>query len=241
MIVAIHQPEHLPWLGFFHKMASADAFVLLDNVDYRHKYFQNRNRVRTHDGSAWLNVPVLRAGARSQPIAAVQIDQCQARWRQRCWRTLSLNYHRARYFDAHAPFFEALYEREWSSLAELNIHVIEYVCQVLGLRARLLRATQLHVDGCGPQLILDIALRVGADAYVSGISGIAGHGREFEPAFAERGITVLYQQFRHPVYSQQYEPFLPCMSVVDVLFNHGPASLDIISGAGVETLDAVFN
>lgn len=221
-------------------MASADTFVLLDTVAYRHKYFQNRNRVRTHDGATWLNVPVVRTGAHGESIAAVQIDPRQPRWRRRCWRTLWLNYHRAPYFDAHAPFFQALYDHEWSDLAELNIHVIEYICRALGLRTRLVRATHLHVDGSGPQLILDIALRLGADVYISGISGIAGHGRKFESAFAERGITVHYQQFRHPVYSQQHKPFLPCMSVVDLLFNHGPASLEIISGAGVETLDTVF-
>ena len=59
MIVTIHQPEHLPWLGFFHKFAQADLLVLLDNVQYRHKYFQNRNRIRSHDGETWINVPVL--------------------------------------------------------------------------------------------------------------------------------------------------------------------------------------
>lgn len=50
MVVAIHQPEHLPWLGFFNKMANADEFVILDNVQYRKRYFQNRNKILVNGG-----------------------------------------------------------------------------------------------------------------------------------------------------------------------------------------------
>ena len=58
MLVAIHQPEHMPWLGFFEKFLRADVFVVLDDVQFSKGDFQNRNRVKGREGALWLTVPV---------------------------------------------------------------------------------------------------------------------------------------------------------------------------------------
>lgn len=240
MVVTIHQPEHLPWLGFFHKAAQADVLVLLDNVQYRHKYFQNRNRIRSYSGECWLNVPVLLKGQGRPLLKDLRINQAEVRWQEKCWRTMALNYRRAKYFEVHAPFFESVYARSWSSLVELNAELLAYLLRALGIAVRIVRASELAVAGTGPDLILEIVRQLRGDCYVSGVSGIAGKGREPEEAFDRHGIAVRYQEFHHPIYTQLHEPFLPCMSVVDLLFNHGPDSLDVINGIGVETLAQVF-
>lgn len=240
MVVTMHQPEHLPWLGFFHKAVQADLFVLLDTVQYRHKYFQNRNRIRSHQGACWLTVPVLLKGRGRPLLKDVQINASDVRWRDKCWHGLTLNYRRAKFFDAHAEFFQHIYRQPWEHVVELNVALIRYLFHAFGIATTLVRASDLRASGTGPELILSIAEELGADCYLSGISGIAGRGAAPEEAFRQRGITVRYQEFHHPIYQQLYDPFVPCLSALDLCFNYGPDSLRIIQGIGVETLAQVF-
>lgn len=240
MIVTIHQPEHMPWLGFFDKMRRAELFVFLDNVQYRHKYFQNRNRIRSSNGETWLNVPVLTKGKREQLINEVEIDTREVRWRQKCWASISLNYQKAPYFEGYRDFFQDLYEKEWHLLSDLNEFIISYIIRELGLTVKLVKASELQVSGIGERLILDICKEVGAKTYISGVSGIGGRGREFESEFSKEGIEVIYQEFYHPIYKQVYEPFIPCLSIIDLLFNCGENSLDVLKGIGVEKMATLF-
>ena len=240
MIVTIHQPEHMPWLGFFDKVRQAELFVFLDNVQYRHKYFQNRNKIRSSNGETWLNVPVLTKGKRGQLIKEVEIDNREVRWREKCWISISLNYKKAPFFERYRNFFQNLYEKEWPLLSDFNEYIISYIAEELNLNVRTVKASELQVSGNGEELILDICKEVGAKTYISGISGIAGRGKEFESEFSKEGIDVVYQEFYHPIYRQVYEPFMLGMSVIDLLFNHGDKSLDIIKGIGVERLDKPF-
>src|SRR2546428_602993 len=100
MVVTIHQPEHLPWLGFFDKVRQADVFVILDHVRYRKRYFQNRNRIRAEHGAIWLTVPVHVKGMFHQPINEVRIDnEGNPRWREKCWNSIVQNYRKA----PHSP------------------------------------------------------------------------------------------------------------------------------------------
>lgn len=240
MIVTIHQPEHLPWLGFFDKMRQAELFVLLDNVQYRHKYFQNRNKIRSANGETWLNVPVLTKGRREQLINEVEIDNREVRWREKCWVSISLNYRKAQFFQRYSDFFRDLYEKEWYLLTDLNEFIIRYIAGELNLDVKLVKASELPVSGSGEGLILDICKEVGAKTYISGISGVGGRGKEFESEFAKEGIEVVYQEFFHPVCQQVYEPFIPGMSIIDLLFNYGDRSLDVLQGIGVERMDTLF-
>lgn len=241
MIVSIHQPEYLPWLGFFDKMRQAELFVLLDNVQYRHKYFQNRNKIRSANGETWLTVPVLTHGRREQLISEVEIDNREYRWREKCWASMSLNYQKAPFFKRYHDFFKDLYKEEWYLLSDLNEFIIRCITRELGLNnIKLVRASELRVSGSGERLILDICREVGATKYISGISGIGGRGTAFESEFSKEGIEVIYQEFYHPIYEQVYKPFVAGMSTIDLLFNHGDRSLDIIKGIGVERVTTVF-
>jgi len=229
-VVAIHQPEHLPWLGFFHKMLSSDVFVLLDNVPFRKNYFQNRNRLRGARGPVWITVPVLTKGRSGQLISQVQINPAERRWGKRLWHTLRQCYGRAPFFAHYGPALEELYcHRQWQLLAELNVALIELLRQWLGIGTRLLRASELPVSGSSTLLLWRICRHLGAGAYLSG-----SHGPQYldEGPFRQAGIEVLYQDFRHPRYRQLYEPFIPQMSALDLLMNHGPRSLDILRGKG---------
>lgn len=238
VVVTIHQPEHLPWLGFFDKIRQSEVFVMLDHVQYRRRYFQNRNRIRGSEGPVWVAVPVKVKGKYDQPISEVCIDnEGSPRWREKCRHSIEHCYSKAACYGDHASFFEEVYRRKWDRLLDLNETIIRYLLSALGIKVEIVKSSALAVSSPKGELMLEICRAVGATTYVSGISG-----KNYLDAaqFAEHNIKLLFQEFHHPIYRQLYEPFTPCMSAVDLLFNHGPASLDILKGVGVKTLEHVF-
>lgn len=238
MHITIHQPEHFPWLGFFDKARQVERFVLMDNVQFRKRYFQNRNRILSPNGPIWLTVPVLVRGKQDQLISEVRIDNAGSpRWREKHWKSIVSCYDKAPFFLEHAHFFGQLYRTVWERLVDLNRAVIEYLFQAFGINVDVVMASGLEATGKRGDLVYEICVRAGAKSHLSGISG-----REFLDVdkFSRAGIEIRFQEFYHPIYRQLYEPFVPCMSAIDLLFNHGPKSRDILSGIGVERLDSVF-
>ncbi len=231
MIVTIHQPEHLPWLGFFDKMRQADVFVLLDTTQFAKDDFQNRNRIKTKNGPAWLTVPVFKSGLSTQEIVDVEI--CNDRpWWNRHKALLDESYRETPCFGKYKPFFDELYSRRWTKLAELNNEIIRFLAVQLGMKCRILTASELDVrERGGTNVNLAICRMLSADVYLSGKCG-----RDYldESRFTEHGIKVRYQDFQHPVYPQRGGEFLPRMSAIDLLFNCGAASHQILAQATTE-------
>lgn len=228
MIVTIHQPEHLPWPGFFDKMRQADIFVLLDTTQFAKDDFQNRNRIKTAQGAVWLTVPVYKKKRSQQNIMDVEI--CNDRnWRNRAWQLITQNYSDAPFFSTYKPFFEKLYSVKWTSLLELNMTIIQYLADQLGLQTKMVRASELGVYEQGSTIVnLSICSALGADVYLSG-----KHGRHYldETQFERQGIQVAYQDFQQPVYPQLWGEFISYMSTIDLLFNCGDSSLKQIATA----------
>ncbi len=231
MILTGHQPNYLPYLGFFHKIAKADAFVLVDTVQFVKRGpfgWIHRNRIRSSgpEGWMWLSVPVLTSGKFDQSIQEARIDDRSA-WRRKHWRSLQLAYGRYPHFAEHAPFFEALYAREWERLSLLSEEIIRYLMKAFGLSTPFHRASDLAgLQGRAGDLILDLCARLKADAYLSGV-----HGKDYlDPAAFERaGIRLEFQAFTHPEYSQApYRGFVPSLAAVDFLFSVGPRAGEIL-------------
>ena len=228
MIATMHQPEHLPWLGFIDKLRQCEAAVLLDTVQFAKRDFQNRNRIKGANGPIWLTVPVATKGSYEQDIESVAIVNDQD-WRRKCWSAMEHSYRRAPHFAVHRAFFEDLYRREWTRLVDLNVTIIRYLAEQFGLGTRLVLASELglRVRG-GTEVALASCLAVGGTTYLSG-----AHGRDYldEAQLAAAGIAVRYQDFQHPTYPQQYGEFVPSLSAVDLLFNCGPGSRAVIEAA----------
>jgi hypothetical protein len=228
MIVSIHQPEHLPWLGFFDKMRQADIFVLLDSTQYAKDDFQNRNKIKTERGPSWITVPVYKKGKSEQLIMDVEISY-DSKWQNKAWQLILQSYKEAPYFAEHRSYFEDLYKTKYKSLAELNINIINYLAQQLGLTCKIITASELNIFEKGSTTVnLKICESLGADTYISGKMG-----KQYldESRFEDSGITIKYQDFNHPTYRQLWGEFTPYMSVIDLLFNHGSSSLNIIADA----------
>lgn len=227
MIVAIHQPQYLPWLGYFGKIDKADIFVLLDDVQYKKNEWQNRNKIRTAKGWQWITVPVRYRF--KDKINQVKIDSNRD-WRGDHYKTLTTYYNKAPYFKNYEPFFKTAYTADWEYLIDINIHFIENLVKWLGITTKLVKASELKLKGQKTGRLVEICKSLEADTYLSGKGG-----REYLDLnqFEKEGIKVLFQDFNCPVYKQVYNDFEPFMSVVDLLFNCGDKSLEVLRGGRI--------
>jgi hypothetical protein len=232
LILTAHQPVYLPWLGLFHKIALAETFVSFDAVQYLPKDWNNRNKIKTSAGPKWLTVPVLRKGYLDKPFHAIEINNAEP-WRRKHWRALATSYAKAPHFDDHAAFFEEVYARDWQYLTELDEHLLRWFLEVLGIETRFLKASEQSFQGAKSELVLDMCRQLGADAYVFGALG-----RDYADvdAFEAAGVRVAFQDYRHPTYPQLHGDFVPYLSIVDLLFNCGPRSREILM-SGQDRLD----
>ena len=216
-VIAVHQPQYLPWLGYFDKIARSDLFVFLDNVQYKKREFQNRNRIKTPNGSLWLTVPVQVKGKYFQPIRGVEIDNT-SNWAEKHWRTIRQFYSHAPHFAMFSDFFDDLYSQEWNYLSDLSMEIITYVMDFLEIKHEIIMESDFNPDGTSTERIISICKHFNAGEYLSGSGGKAYMD---EDRFAEEKISLSYQVYDHPVYPQQYGDFISHLSVIDLLFNCG--------------------
>ena len=225
MIVSINQPAYLPWLGYFHRIAVADAHIVLDHVQFEKNSFTNRNKVRMREGWCWLTVPVRTAGKFGDlPIRALEIAADRP-WASKHWETLRLNYSQAPFFSQHAAFFEDVYARLWERLADLTREITLYLLDAFGIGTKLYFGSQMKASGKKDELVLNLCRELGATVY---LSGPLGRNYLREELFGEHNIAVRYDDYHHPTYSQVYPGFEPYMAAIDLLFNAGPASREIL-------------
>ncbi len=222
MKIAVHQPQYMPWMGYFDKMEQSDIFVILDDVQYKKNEWQNRNKIRTPDEWQWITVPV--EYSFGQKIEDIRINN-RSNWRKKHIKSLSLNYSKAEYFSKYFGIFEKILSREWVSLCDLNVYVINEFRKVLGIGSDIIKSSGLGINTSSTRRLVDICKDLGGDTYISGPGG-----RDYleENIFEENGIKLIYQAYEHPEYKQVYKGFYPYMSVIDLLFCEGPGSLDKI-------------
>jgi len=222
MIISIHQPHYLPWLGYIDKIDRADTFVILDNVQYKKNDWINRNKIKTARGSQWLTVPV--TYHHPEKINQVTIDN-KTNWAKKHFHALITNYSKSSAFEEHFPFFDDLYSRKWEYLTELNIHIINYIIKVFGIKTQVVMASRLDLSEEPTERLIDICSQLKGDSYLSG-----SHGQNYMDMgkFEKANIKIATQDFRHPVYPQLYGEFLPNMAFVDILFNLGSRGIEMI-------------
>jgi len=229
MIVAIHQPNYLPWLGYFHKMAGSDVFVLLDDVQLvRGKSFTTRNRVKTANGVQWLTVPVKEKGE-LKLIKDTQVVQ-DGKWQRKHWNAIQLSYKKAPYFDRYERQLAQIYNGcRWENLCELNVTLTELVKNLLAISTKLILSSEMNVAGTGEEKVLSILKALKADKYITG-EGDGSKRYVTEEAFEGNDIELIYQKFEHPVYHQLWGDFVPNLSIIDLLLNAGEKSRQILTG-----------
>lgn len=224
MIVSIMQPGYLPWLGFFELIYNCDLFVLLDDVQYTKKDWRSRNRIRTKDRWIWLSVPVLTKNKQSQLINEVKINS-SINWRHKHLKTIEINYNKTKYFNDYFPYFEKLYVSDWEYLLDLDIEIINWVVKVLNIKTPIIKSSCLNTEGKKEDKIINICKKLNAaELYDTKAAQDILNLDKFD----KNEVKIEFQDYKHPIYRQIYEPFLPYMSVIDLLFQYGPKSLNIL-------------
>jgi len=230
LIVAVHQPQYLPWIGYFDKMRRADVFCYLDDVQYKKNEWQNRNRIKSAQDWQWLTVPVRYRFP--EKINEVQINNT-TNWSKKHLQALTTNYSRAPYFKAYISIFEDIFSKEWDLISELNIHLVERLRDALQLQEKTTTiSSEFDLREEPTDRLIDICKALGADTYLAG-QGAASYMDVAR--FEENGLKVITQDVKHPVYPQLFKDFESHLSIVDLLFNCGPKSLKIISEANAES------
>ena len=229
MILAAHQLHYFPWLRYFHKIASVDTFVVLDNIQFNKNGWQNRNKIKGPAGEVILTVPILQKF--QQALSEVRIDNKQP-WRRKHLGALLSNYQKAAHFKDYEPFFREVYGKPWEVLNELNYEILLYLLKALGVRTRVLRSSELSLEGEGNQRLVNLCKELGARSYLTGTYAAQTY---LDPDLFEReGIELLSQDYECPRYPQLYPEagFVSELSIIDLLFNCGPKSLEILMERG---------
>lgn len=222
MKIAIHQPQYFPWLGYFDKIRQADRFVILDDVQYKKNEWQNRNRLKTAQGWQWLTVPVQYHFP--ETIRQVKINNTTD-WRHKHQQAFLSDYGKAPHYKDYAPFLESLYSQNWENLAELNIHVVRELLKFLAIKTPVTLSSEIPVSGAATDRLVHICQKLGADHYLSGAGGEAYLDVQ---KFKDAGIRLSFQEYKHPSYPQLFGEFVSHLSVMDLLLNCGPKSLEVL-------------
>ncbi len=226
MKVAIHQPQYLPWIPYFMKINSADAFIFLDTVDFQKNGIQNRNMIKTPQGPQWLTVPVVqKLGTKIQDTRIANQN-----WQAKHWKSIQQNYAKAPYFEQYAPDIQLWYKQEWQSLSELTIEMTQTLLSWMDIQTPIYRASQWPETNTlkSTELLVALCQKVGATVYISGIGGKAYMN---EALFREAEIEIVYQPSQLPnPYPQCYPKaeFKPDLSALDMMLNCGKTWRDYL-------------
>jgi hypothetical protein len=228
-IVTMHQPNYLPWIGFFSKVKQSDCLILTDVHPFTKGSVTHRNKIRTGEGWGYLTIPINKKFYNSR-ICDVELPLDKT-WKNNHWLSIVHNYKKTEFFSLYQSFFEKFYESDFENLGKLNQEIILYLLECLKINVPVIIASELNFapELQKTDLLIALLKAVGADVYLSGPSG--RNYLDFGQ-FPQNNIVLKYFKFQHPVYQQRYPGFEPEMSVIDLLFNLGPEAGSIINATG---------
>ena len=223
-VVVAHQPNFLPWLGYFYKMTYADVFVILDEVQYSKGSFTNRVTIKQNDKPSWLTVPVTLPSSKV-PISAVEMHP--SAFVRKHLKTIEQVYGKCPHFTEVFDIIRPHYERVGTSLAAFNRGLIASVVDYLESPCRFVLQSELGIGGRNNEMLAEIVRAVGGTLYVSG-RGARKYMVGEEHVYLEQGLEIAYQVFKPPEYAQAGREFVSGCSIIDVLFNLGKDAREVL-------------
>ena len=222
--VVILQPGYLPWLGFFEQLYRGDIFVIYDDVQYDKHSWRNRNKIKTSQGAQWLTVPV---NVDSKTIIKdVNINNSQ-NWQRKHIKAVKQNYSKALFFERYFCDFQNILSKQYKYLVELDMELIYWLSEQLNIKKEIIFSSDLKIKGDRISRLIKICKKLGTNKFYEGAAGRS----YIDPSdFGNEGIKVEFQNYPHPVYRQLYGQFTPYLSVIDLLFNEGENSKEILAG-----------
>jgi WbqC-like protein family len=237
-VVAIHQPNFLPWLGYFAKIKTSDVFLVMDNAQFPKTggSWSNRVKMRVGGEAAWVTVPIVRAYHGVRSVKAMEIDE-RSPWRAKMLKTIRMSYARSPYLAEIFPLVEEIVTYPSASLADFNLFGIRRIGTALGIDAtKIVVGSTLNAEGAATRLLINMVKAVKGTAYLCG-GGASGYQEDDQ--FAAEGIQLRYQSFSHPEYYQGPGiNFLPGLSIVDALMWCGVGGTsDLLKGNAATLLE----
>lgn len=219
MIVAIHQPEFMPYAGFFHKMNKADQYIILDDVQFTKNNFQNRNRLCDRNGEVfWVTAPIKIRGHTASNILDIKLES-SPRWKRKAFNRISAEYGHHPYFKNYSEELERILMSSEEKLISINMKFISFFRRELDIHTPLTFSSALKVHGSQTTRLVNLCKALKANVYLSGMGG-TNYINRYE--FEQSGIELKFQNFKSPVYPSPN--FVPNLSIFDLLMNAGPNS-----------------
>lgn len=219
MIVGIHQPNYLPYLGFFDKLRKSDVFIIYDDAQFNKSDFQHRNKIRIYHGSKWLTVPVEKGHI---PLNKIRINSdCNiggVKWTTYHLKEIHNNYYKAPYYEQYRSQLSDIYSEKYDFLVDINLKLIQFLSKSLNIKTKIVLSSEFGFHSNSTEKIIDLVKAVGGSKYLSGPAGTNYLDMDL---FKKEGINLLIQEYVHPIYKQQYDGFVPYMSALDLLLNEG--------------------
>lgn len=214
-IIAIHQPNYIPWLGYFYKIYISDIFVFLDDVQYSNEGMHNYHYVKTNQGRYRLKIPV------KQKFGNL-INEVQTReelgWRLKHIKTIECNYKKATYFDEVFSDYSGLIKDGGTSLVSLNSKIIQFFAEKLGLQTEFSYSSILDLKSVKELKVIGICKALNADVY---FSGIGAKSYQDEQLFSSFNLELRYSNYKPFIYPQLWGEYTPNVSILDYLMNCG--------------------
>jgi len=216
VIIAIHQAEHLPWFGYFHKMKIADKFIILDNVQFKKNYFENRNRIYTPQGLQYISAAVRMKGHLEKKFSEIELVDD---WKKKYIKTLKFNYSKAPFLNDISIIIDSIEQYDRMSLYKLNMLIIKAINSILDIKTEIIEASYLNPIGAKTDLLIDILQKVDATSYIVGKSGFDYMNLDL---FKDNNILLIEHHVNHPVYNPfNYSEFGDYPTILDVIANIG--------------------
>ena len=225
MKIAIMQPTFLPWIGYFSMISKVDTFVILDNVQFDKRSWQQRNKIKSFDKFQYLTVPVKSKGLFNQHIREVEIN-IEEDYISKHKKTITNLYSKSKYFNKFSSNIFNIYNENFKFLIDLNMKFISYFCNYLNINTNIIYSSKLQVEGKKEHLILNICKYLKSDHYLSPIG--SKNYIQRNNLFDDNNITLQYFEYNHPIYNQLYNDFIPYLSIIDLVFNEGDRSKNFI-------------
>ena len=231
MKIAIHQPNFMPWMGYFFKIARCDAFVFYDNAEYTQKSFIRRVLIHKEDPSdeLFLTVP-LKKHSSFNKISELQITE-NLLWQGKIIAQLHQAYHKSPFYNNVEQIIDEFFRKSpsSSSLADYNSEIIKYISEdVLGLHPRWIKSSDLHIKSSKTNAVIEMINQLNGTEYISGLGAKKYHKPEL---FYENNIKLSYPDF--PSYFDQIvvNPTFKYKSILSYLANY---SIDEVKSILIE-------
>lgn len=215
LIIATHQPNYIPWLGYFNKLSQTDVFVFLDDIQFSKTGAHNYHYIKTADGPLKLKIPVTHKFV--DPIMNVKTND-HGGWKQRHLDELAKHYKEAPFYNQIIEDFTKVLMVDYDNLSDLNVAIILFISDKFGITPKIVYSSSLNLQSRSEQKIIDICKALNATAYYSGRGAMA---YQEEENFANEGIQLIYDTFTPTEYPQLYGEFQKNVTVLDFLMNHG--------------------